>query len=281
MTLTLVHFSSLPIPASDIEMDTIRITSTQLISFLLVFFRIGGVFFAAPFFGSKNLPIRVKTPLCFAIAIIVVMSLTKDRGWDHMLPVQPQGAIGLLVLIFKEISLGVAIGYTAQLAFVGVQMAGQLMGHEMGLSMMRIVDPTTRANVTVIAQFNSIVAMLIFLFIHGHHYILRGIAKSFSAVPLGQWSVSISFVDHLSIVFGSIFSTGLRIALPVMSAAFLTKIALAIVARTMPQINIFVVGFPLQISVGFIAMAVSLPLFTKVLRALFTTMQHNVWGIFP
>lgn len=262
-------------------MDTIRITGTQLISFLLVFFRISAIFISAPFFGSKNLPTRAKAPLCFAIAIIVVMALTKDRGWDHMLPVQPRGIIDLLVLIFKEVSFGLAIGYTAQLSFAGVQMAGQLVGHEMGLSMMRIVDPTTRANVTVIAQFNSIVAMLIFLFIHGHHYILRGVAKSFSAVPLGQWSVSISFVDHLSIVFGSIFATGLRIALPVMSAVFLTKIALAIVARTMPQMNIFVVGFPLQIAVGFIAMAISLPLFVKALRALFATMQHNLWGVFP
>jgi flagellar biosynthetic protein FliR len=261
-------------------MDTIKITGVQLIPFLLVFFRIGAIFTAAPFFGSKNIPARVKAPLCFAIAIIVVMALTKDGGWDHMLPVQPRGLIDLLVLIFKEISFGAAIGYTAQLAFVGAQMAGQLVGHEMGLSMARMVDPTTRANITVIAQFNSTVAMLMFLFIHGHHYILRGIAKSFSAVPLGQWSVSISFVDHLSIVFGSMFSTGLKIALPVMSAVFLTKIALAIVARTMPQMNIFVVGFPLQIAVGFIAMAISLPLFVKALRALFVTMQHNMLGVF-
>ena len=261
-------------------MNIIRITDLQLVSFVLVFFRIGAVLFTAPFFSAKNFPARVKAPLSFILAIIMVLALTREGKWGNMLPAPPQNVASLVMLILREAIIGIAIGYTAQLVFIGVQLAGQLVGYGMGFAMMRIMDPTTKANVTVIAQYNGVVAMLVFVIINGHHYILTGIAESFYAVPLGQWGMTKSFAEHLIIIFGNIFSTALKIAIPVMAAVFLTKVALGIVARTMPQMNVFVVGFPLQIGVGLIAMSVSLPLFVKSLNALFATMQYNIWGVF-
>jgi flagellar biosynthetic protein FliR len=185
-----------------------------------------------------------------------------------------------LMAVFREVLLGIAIGYTARLTYTSIQLAGQLAGYGMGFGMARILDPSTRTNVTIIAQYNVVIAMLVFLLIRGHHHILVGIAKSFSAVPLGVWSPSASLVGHLNTVFASIFATGFRIAIPVMAALFLTKVALAIIARTIPQMNVFIVGFPLQISVGLIAMAVSLPFFVKILHSLFASMRENVFLIF-
>jgi len=236
--------------------------------------------FTAPFFSSKSISTRIKAPLALVIAIVLMASLDKEKALVNVQLLQSQGTIGLLMMILREVLLGIAIGYTARLTFMGVQLAGQLVGHEMGFAMMRIMDPTTSANVTVVAQLNAIVATLIFLLIYGHHYVLMGLAKSFSAVPLGQWEPSHSFVLHLNTVFAGIFSAALRIAIPVMAALFLTKIALGIVARTIPQMNVFVVGFPLQIAIGLIAMAATLPLFAKALCTLFLAMRSNIWGVF-
>ena len=190
-----------------------------------------------------------------------------------------QGTIGVSLAILRELLLGSGIGFTAQLTFAGIQLAGQFVGYGMGFGMMRIMDPSTRTNVTVTAQYNMVVATLIFLLIHGHHYILMGIAKSFSAIPLAQWVPSASFIGHLNTVFAGIFTSALRIAIPVMGALFLTKVAMGILARTMPQMNVFIVGFPIQISIGLIAMAISLPFFVKILYSLFTSMRENVFLI--
>ena len=152
----------------------------------------------------------------------------------------------------------------------------------MGFGMARILDPSTRVNVTIIAQYNTVIATLIFLLIRGHHHILMGIAKSFSTIPLAVWEGVISshtFIVHLNTVFAGIFATAFRIAIPVMGAAFLAKIAMAIISRTMPQMNVFIVGFPLQISVGLIAMALSLPFFVELLHPLFTSMRENIWVV--
>ncbi len=260
-------------------MDTITITNTQFISFFLVWFRIGAVLFTAPLFGSKNIPVRIRVALSLVIAIVMITSLNQEKRLDSTLLIQSQNVIGLMIMIFREILLGVAIGYTAQLTFMGVQFAGQMVGQQMGFGMARIMDPTTRANVTIVAQYNVTVAMLIFLLIGGHHYVLMGLARSFSTIPLAQWAVSKTFAEHVSMVFASIFVTALKVSIPVMTALFLARISLAIVARTMPQMNVFVVGMPLQIAVGLIVMAVSLPFFVKVVGGLFMTMRDNVWGV--
>jgi len=270
-------------------METISISNTEIISFLLVFFRTGAVLYTAPFFGSQSIPVRVRILLSCAIAIVMTTALgtlnetALAEGRNNVLSLQAlmfqQGVIGLFAAIFREVFLGITIGYTARLTFMGIQLAGQIMGHEMGFGMMRILDPTTRANVTIIAQYNTVVATLVFLLINGHHYIIMGLAKSFSSIPLAGWAPSASLVGHVNNVFAGIFSTGIKIALPIMGALFLTKIGLGIVARTMPQMNVFIVGFPLQIAIGLIGMAVSLPIFVEILNNLFISMRDNVWVI--
>jgi len=261
-------------------MDIIRITNSQFISFFLVFFRISAILFTAPLFANRNIPRRIKVSLALVITIVMITSLNQQAKLDGALLVQSQNVVGLLVMIFREVLFGIAIGYTAQLTFMGIQMAGQLIGQDMGFGMMRIMDPTTRANATIVSQYKVTVSMLIFLIIGGHHYILVALAKSFSVVPLAQWRVSGPFVEHVNTVFSSIFSTALKIAIPITATIFLTKIALAIIARTMPQMNVFIIGFPLQISMGLIAMSISLPFFLKTLGALFMTMRDNMWGVF-
>ncbi len=260
-------------------MDEITVTNAQFISFFLMLFRISAILFTAPLFGSKNMPVRIRVSFALGITIVLIVSLNQMKQLDNVLLTQPQSAIGLIIMIFRETLFGVAIGYTAQLTFMGLQFSGQLVGQQMGFGMARIMDPTTKANVAVTAQYNVTVAMLIFLLMDGHHHVLMGLARSFSAVPLAQWEMSESLAEHLSAVVASIFATALKIAIPVMVPLFLAKIALGIIARTMPQMNVFIVGMPLQIAIGLIAMSVSLPFFAKIVGSLFMTMRDNVWSV--
>jgi len=262
-------------------MATISISSNEIIAFLLVFFRVGAILSTAPLFGNRSIPARVRVLLSFTLAIVVVMPLRASGGLagEAIGSLQYQGVAGLFLAILREVILGVAIGFTASLAFSGIQLAGEFVGYEMGFAMMKMLDPTTRVNVTVTSQLYVATAMLIFVLVRGHHYILMCIAESLTKMPPGEWEPSASLVGHVSSVFSGIFSTGLRIAIPVMGALFLAKMSLAIVARTMPQMNVFIVGFPVQIAVGLMAMAISLPFFVKVLCALFSSMRENIFAI--
>ena len=203
-------------------MDALKISNTDIISFLLVFFRTGAILFTAPFFGSKNIPVRVRIMLSCALSLVLTASV-REQGSLLLALGDPRFS---LMAVFREVLLGIAIGYTARLTFASIQLAGQLAGYGMGCGMARILDPSTRTNVTIIAQYNVVIAMLVFLLIRGHHHILVGIAKSFSALPLGVWSPSASFIGHLNTVFATIFATGFRIAIPVMAALFLTKLGI-------------------------------------------------------
>jgi flagellar biosynthetic protein FliR len=261
-------------------MEIISLSSSQIISFLLIFFRVGAIMFSAPFFGARNIPVLVRILLSFTVAVLITSAIVPYKNVQIHSLNNAQDSLWLFMAIIKELLLGIAIGFIAQLTFTGIQMAGQLIGNDMGFGMMNIMDPSTHGIVTVTAELNTIIATLIFLITYSHHYVLMAIAKSFETIPLGSWGPSESFVEHLNVVFGSVFATGLKLAIPVMAVLFLAKIAMAIVARTMPQMNFFAVGFPIQITVGLLAIAVSLPFTARVIYGLFLSMRDNIWLIF-
>ncbi|MBD3182025.1 flagellar biosynthetic protein FliR, partial [Candidatus Poribacteria bacterium] len=245
-------------------MFRINIDNIELVTFLLVFFRTGAVLLTAPLFSRKNIPVPIRILIPFMLSVILTISMRDLIGQNNVLIILNQGTAGLAVAVFGELLLGISIGFTAQMTFMALYVAGRLVGQEIGFGMARILDPSTQENTELIGQYNTIIAILIFLVIRGHHYIIRAIAWSFSTIQLGQQWINGNFIGHLNNVFAGIFSTGLRIALPVMGTLFLAKIAMGIIARTMPQMNVFIVGFPLQIAVGLITMAISLPFFVKI-----------------
>ncbi len=260
-------------------MDTFTISNIKIISFLLIFFRVGAILFTAPFFGSRNVPVRIRILLSFAIGIVITSALSPHGAIASFSTEKLQNPVAMTLAMASEVLLGIAIGFIARLTFVGIQMAGQFIGHDIGFSMISILDPSSREVVTITSELNIVMATLIFLITYSHHYILMAIVKSFEAIPLGNWGISGTFMDHLNKIFGSIFATGLKLALPIMGVLFLTKVAMAIIMRTMPQMNIFIVGFPIQIAVGLLGLAVSLPLLTKVMQSLFLVMRDNIWFI--
>lgn len=260
--------------------EIINLTNSQIIYFMLIFFRIGAILFTAPLFSGRNVPMQVRILLSLALAVVITMVINPHKNIQLQMIEKINNIWLIFISIAKEIIVGIAIGFIAQLTFTAIQFAGQLIGNDIGFGMMNVFDPTSHDVVTITAELYSITAILIFLITNSYQYILMAIAKSFDKIPLGHWFPSEPYIWHLSNVFNGIFGTGLKIAIPVMGVLFLTKIAMAIITRTMPQLNVFVVGFPLQIAVGLLAMAFSLPFILQVMQNLFIGMRDNIWTVF-
>jgi flagellar biosynthetic protein FliR len=226
--------------------------------FLLIAFRAGGMFIAAPILGNKSLPQTVKAGLAIILAIILIPSVAQSE----IPQIDSIWLLGLLAV--KEMLVGFIIGLFFTLLFIGIRMAGNIVGYQIGLMIANVLDPETNSNVSIAGEFWYIVGVLIFLAIDGHHAIISAFNDSYQLVPIGFFN----FYGHageLLIKFTSYaFVIAIKLAAPVMITLFLTTVSLGVVARTVPQMNIFIVGIPIKIGVGFLVMAASLPVFRYI-----------------
>jgi len=177
------------------------------------------------------------------------------------LPPLPQFEIisfqGLLILV-QQLVIGLAIGFSMRLVFSAVDLAGQLIGMSMGLGFASFYDPQSQGQSTAVNQFLVLLAMLIFLSLDGHLMIVSAIADSFISMPI---AVNGAGINPMKIAMWgeTIFSAGLLLALPAVTALLITNMALGILTRTAPQLNLFGIGFPITLSIGFVVLALALP----------------------
>ena len=157
---------------------------------VLVFTRVGAILLTAPLFSSGSIPVHVKIGLSFMLAVIVFPLVTVNAA-----SVLPLASLG--VAIAGEVLIGVIIGFTARLLFAAVQLAGQLVGFQMGFGIVNVIDPQTSTQVSIIAQFENIITLLIFLAVNAHHWFIMAIAKSFEVVPLLTFSFTNSLMEAL------------------------------------------------------------------------------------
>jgi flagellar biosynthetic protein FliR len=178
--------------------------------------------------------------------------------------------------VLKEGVIGVAMGFLVALAFAAIQIAGAYIDLLMGFGFANVVDPMVREHNAVVGQLQNLAATLLFLAINGHHLVIRGLADSFAVVPLGHATFSAQAAGGMMQVFVVIFAAALKIAAPVVGAIFLTDVSLGILARTVPQLNVFVVGFPAKLAVGMFAVIAVMPLAFGVMTRLFTGLHHDL-----
>lgn len=249
-------------------MDQALFLSVQ--AFTLAFVRVAGILGAGPFFGGRNVPTMFKAGVCFFITLLVLPSL-------HLSASQiPSSVLGLMLTVLREVAVGLAVGLMAQCVFSAIQMAGELLGVQMGFSMMNLLDPSTGASVPVISELYSLFAMLAFFLLDAHHLFVRGVFESFQLAPLGSTVLNPAVVATLAAAVGKIFVMALELAGPVMAALFLADVALGLVARTLPQMNIFNVGFPIKIVLGLVTLAATLPILMSVLSKQFSSMEPAI-----
>lgn len=239
----------------------LSITSTQLniwlISFFWPFFRILALIAASPVLGARGVPASAKISLSFALAVIISPILPPLPN------VAPASATGVFILA-QQLMIGLAMGLSVRIIFSAVEMAGYIMGLQMGLGFATLFDPQNSTQVPVISQFLGLVATLIFLAMNGHLLMISGLVESFEILPIGLHPLANEGWRTLVIWGGEIFRTGVLISLPVVAALLVTNVALGILTRAAPQLNIFAVGFPLTLGVGFMVIALSFAHFIPV-----------------
>lgn len=242
----------------------ISFTSAQLDAWLaaLIFplTRILAMIASSPILGNKQVPARVKIGLSVLLAIIVAPTI------DGMPSVAVGSLQGLLIMI-QQIVIGVAMGLTLRLIFTAVEMAGELAGMQMGLGFASFYDPVNGVHSPVIAQWLGMVATLAFLAMDGHLYILSAMVESFRTLPIGNMMPTKGFYDAAS-WGGSIFVYGLQISLPLLAALLTANIGLGILTRAAPQLNLFAIGFPITLAIGFFVLALSMPHLTPLIDRL-------------
>ncbi len=224
----------------------------QILLFLFCFVRIASMLVLFPIFGSRNGPLILKGAFSLILAAIIFPTL------DTVVLSIPTGVFSFAVIVIKEVIIGITIGFVASLIFAAVQFGGNLIDHQMGFLMAQVNDPLEDAPITPIAQFNTIFFMIIFLAMNGHHFFITAIRESFNYIQITQAKMdSGRVVLRMVHLTGGIFVTALKIAAPVMVTHFIVTVALGIIARTLPQMNIFIVGLPLNIGISILLLVIT------------------------
>lgn len=251
-------------------MTIFNILLPQLQIFFLIFLRVGAIMMFIPVFDSRNIPVLFKAGLAFSVSILLFPILKLDN-----IPFITS-AIPFGIGVIGEVMMGAVIGLSVRLIFAGIQLAGQLAGFQMGLAIANVMDPVTSAQVSIIAQLNNLMAMLIFLTINAHHMFLRALAESFRLIPPFDVQFSNSLIEHLISLSGNMFIIAIKVGAPVIVALLLTNVAFGLIARTVPQMNIFLVAMPIQIVVGLLFLAFALPYLLLFFRQIFNESGRDI-----
>jgi flagellar biosynthetic protein FliR len=235
-------------------------------AFLAIGVRVSGLMLFAPFLGSVVIPPRVKAVLVIAITFVLYPALS------HTLAPLPLTEWPLLV--FRELLVGVALGIATSVVFEAVQMAGQILSVQMGYSLVNIMDPTTQVDTTVVAMFHQSIALLIFLRLDVHLWLIKAIGNSFAYLPPGTPTLTHSFVMSLLGAGSAIFMTGIQIAAPVLSATLLTDIVLGLLGKASPQLPLMVLGPAIKSLLGLAILFSSLKYWPDMFRSLFLDSTH-------
>jgi flagellar biosynthetic protein FliR len=234
---------------------------TLLELLLAIGVRISGVMLFAPFLGSVVIPARIKAILTLALTFVIYPLVSRDLpqlSFQHW-----------PLLVFKELLVGIALGIATSVVFEAAQMAGQILSVQMGYSLVNIMDPTTQIDTTVVGLFHQSVAMLIFLRLDVHLWILRALGNSFRYLPPGGGHLSEPFISTLLTTGSAILSTGVQIAAPVLSATLLTDIILGFLGKASPQLPLTVMGPAVKSLLGLAVMFAALKYWPDMFRTLF------------
>ncbi|MDV6346265.1 flagellar biosynthetic protein FliR [Nitrosomonas sp. Is35] len=247
--------------------------NTLLAAFLWPLSRILALVATAPLLGNPSVPVRVKLGLAVMITVLVMPLVEKS------LPqIDPASGVGFAILL-QQILIGIAMGLVMRIVFVAVEMAGELIGLQMGLGFAVFFDPQNSGQIDIVGRFLGVIASLAFLAIDGHLIMIALISQSFSTLPIGLEGMTNATFTTLANWGSEIFKSGLQLSLPVLTALLITNLALGVLTRVAPQLNIFAVGFPLTLSIGLLVMALSMPFYAPILEHLVQDGLNLMMGI--
>jgi flagellar biosynthetic protein FliR len=236
----------------------------------MVFVRMGALLLSMPIFGSSTIPVHSRLGLV-AITSYLVYTVAPLPAID-----MEMSTWMFTLMLAGEVTVGLTIGFATQLVFTAVQVAGQTIGFQMGFAIVNVMDPVTNSQVSVTAQFQNVFALMIFLAISGHHWLIAASAMSFELIPVFGFTPSEGLVEMMVGLTRNVFIMAVKIGAPIMATLFLLNVALGLVARTVPQMNVFIVGFPLQIGVGLFMIGITAPIFAYLFKNSMLELYANI-----
>jgi len=253
--------------------DFFALMQSQVGFFLLIFVRISGIFMMMPIFSSRNITGRVKAGFALIITYILFPLVFSKTA------VIPDDFLPYLFIVAGELLVGLILGFVSSLMFSAIQMAGQLLDMQIGFGMINVIDPLSGQQAPIIGNFKFILALITFLATNGHHVLLSALFASFKLIPVTGVVVNVAVTEFMVDMIGGMFVFALKISVPVIVSLLLTDMALGILARTMPQMNIFVVGVPGKIIIGIFVLSMALPFYIFFLEMAFDGMYKNIFRL--
>ena len=254
-------------------MDLHLVPLQQFQDFLLCLARVLALVAAIPAFAGIQMSAQIK----IGIAVMTTLLL-----FPAMAPYAPKASLsltGLGLLIINEVLLGTMIGLAAQMVFAAASFGGTVIGYQMGFAAANIFDPQTTQQLSLMSQFVNILTLLAFLTLDVHHYFFRAIVESFVLLPPGLLDFSHGAVQELMRLASQMFTLGVKFSAPVLALLLIANLVLGILARVFPQLNVFMLSFPLNIGIAFVVMGLTLGASFTVLRREFDTMIINILNL--
>jgi flagellar biosynthetic protein FliR len=242
---------------------------------MLIFCRITAFFVTVPVYSSRNVPTTFKIGLSVFMSFIIFASM----GTSNPVPMDSQ----YVLLILREILVGVLLGFLVYLFFTAVQTAGSFMDIQVGFGIANVIDPMTGASAPMLGNLKYMIAMLLFLAFDGHHFLIRAIIDSYQWIPIQNelfariYNGQIS--DFLFKSFSAMFYLAFQLAAPVVAVMFLTDLGLGLLTRVAPQFNVFVVGAPLKMILGFLVIIIVFPELITLFHGLFVTIEDSIYKL--
>lgn len=253
------------------EIDFFDVFQGQVAAFLLVLTRTSGIFFISPFFGSMNVSLKVRAGVAIAVAVLLFPVVVK-----MYVVTAPATVLMFAFTVAKELFVGWLIGLVAYITLTAINLAGKVMDMQVGFAVVSMMDPTTHQQIGLIGNFLYNLTIIFFLITNGHHIILGALAESFRIIPLDAMVWSQTLPQIMIDLTAGIWLNGMKIAMPVTFAILLTNVGMGILARTMPQMNIFVVGIPMHLTIGTTMLAMMLPFYMLFLDVIFNEMYAHI-----
>ncbi|ABM43902.1 MAG: flagellar biosynthetic protein FliR [Diaphorobacter nitroreducens] len=243
----------------------ITFTEAQIMAWLSPvlwpFLRVLALFTSAPVFSMRVIPVRTRIGLAFLVAVCAQAVLPEQP----VISLNSREAAGAVV---QQVGIGLAMGFAVRLVFAAVELAGEIIGLQMGLNFASFFDPASNAQVSAVARFFGNISMLLFVVINGHLMVLMAVVKSFDSFPVGGNFLQAIGQMRLHELGASLFSSALWIALPMIALLLFVNLTLGIISRVAPQMNIYAVGFPVTLTVGMLGITATLPMLEQPMLAL-------------
>lgn len=232
-------------------------------TFALIACRVLTILMIVPIFGGRTVPAPVKIGLALLVSLIL-LPLAPAR-----VSALPEEMPAFLTLVARELLIGALIGFAVLLVFTALQAAGHIVGLQMGFSLANVVNPLTADHASLIDQFYALLAALVFFSMNGHHALLTAMQQSFDLAPIGRLDLGLPPATVLLTWGRDVFTIAARISLPVVAALLLTDVAMAVIARSVPQLNVFIVGLPAKVAVAFLMLIVTVPVTAVIMSRAF------------